>query len=264
MQAAERSLQLVSTERWLLAIPAVAGAVFGLLPLLISRTFASITGFPGNDPYMYWLAGSATLGYFFSLGLGFVQGDWLAIRWPILATLVFNLASLYACALEIIGGAQQIIVYVIAATSIFLVALTATLLYRHRDATSSSPDAAPWVVGLTAVATLLATIFGLLPLLIPVTFGQLFGYKATDVFLYRQAGAATLGYAAMGLFELRSRAWREMRLPAIMGAVFNGVSCLASLVAIAMGDRSLLVILVAPVSLVVAVASVVAVRRDGK
>jgi hypothetical protein len=137
-------------------------------------------------------------------------------------------------------------------------------LVRHRDVASSAPDVAAWVVGLTAIATLLATIFGLLPLLIPVTFGQLFGYKATDVFLYRQAGAATLGYAAMGIFELRARAWREMRLPAIMGAVFNGVSCVASIVAIAMGDRSWLPFLVAPVACAVAIASALAIRRGGK
>jgi hypothetical protein len=264
MQLTQRFITFNGAERVLTALPAVAGAVFGLSPLLISTTFASVSGFSGDDPYIYWLAGAATLGYFFSLTLGLIQNEWLTVRWPIVATLVFNIASLYACAVAIGGGARQIIVYLITGASLLFVAITGSLLYRHRAAVSSPPDVAPWAVGLTAIATLLATLFGLLPLLIPDTFGRLFGYKVTDVFIYRQAGAATLGYAVMGLFELRSRVWREMRLPAIMAAVFNGVGCLASLVAIAMGDRSVLPVLIAPVSFAVTAALVIAIRRQGK
>ena len=264
MQLTRRFITFNGAERILIVLPAVAGAVFGLAPLLISTTFASVGGFSGDDPYIYWLAGAATLGYFFSLALGLSHAEWIPVRWPIVATLVFNLASLYACAIAIGSGAQQVMVYLITGASVLFVAITVSLLYRHRAEGSSAPDVAPWVVGLTSIATVLATVFGLLPLIIPETFGHLFGYKATDVFIYRQAGAATLGYAVMGLFELRSRVWRELRLPAIMAAVFNSVSAVASVVAIAMGDRSFLPIVIAPVALAVTIALVIAIRREGK
>jgi len=118
-----------------------------------------------------------------------------------------------------------------------------------------------WVL---VIATLSAAFFGLAPLLLPDVGGHFFGFKATDIFIFRQAGAASLGYAVMGVFELQSRRWLELRLPVVMGTVFNGLAFLASLVAIATGELSLLVYLVAPVSLAVTVVLLVALRREGK
>ena len=63
----------------------------------------------------------------------------------------------------------------------------------------------------------MSAIFGLVPLFYP-QFNQLFGFKVTDIFLYGQAGAATLGYAVMGIFVLLSRNWQEIRYPVVMGA----------------------------------------------
>jgi len=53
----------------------------------------------------------------------------------------------------------------------------------------------------------------------PLAIGHLLGYHVTDVIILRLAGAATIGYAAMGALELRSCDWAEMRLPVLMAMV---------------------------------------------
>src|SRR5260370_29641247 len=135
----DTSSRLSGLERWLLVIPLLGGLVFGLLPLLVPAPFASFTGFPGNDPFIYRLAGAATFGYAAALILGMWQGTWAAVRLVVIAVLTFNLASLYACGFEILspsttGGAKPM-VYLILATSLIIVALTSKMLYRQRNDT---------------------------------------------------------------------------------------------------------------------------------
>ena len=255
--------RLNNSERLLLGAPLVAGIVFGLIPLLLPGVLAAWTGYPGNDRYIYALAGAATFGYAVALALGIRQQAWAPVRLLAVAVLTFNLASLYGCAVEIAGGKAQPVVYLILAASLGFVALSATLLFTHRAAPAAPPDIAPWVVWFLRIATLLAAAFGLLPLLVPSLFGTLFGFEATDIFLYRQAGAATLGYAAMGVLELRSRRWEELRLPVLMAGVFNGLSFLASVMALVSGQGGWLVYPVLLASLGVTVASIVALRRNG-
>jgi hypothetical protein len=262
----DTSSRLTNLERWLIALPLAAGVVFGLFPLLAPEQFASLTGFPGNDPFIYRLAGAATFGYAVGLALGLRQGTWAAVKLIVIAVLTFNLASLYACASEIIspstnGGAKPV-VYLILATSIVFVAMTGTLLYRHRTDAQLAPDIASWIVTFIVIATILAATFGLTPLFYP-QLNHLFGFKVTDLFLYRQAGAATLGYAVMGIFEIRSRNWQELRCPFVMAAIFNGFSFLASLLTIALGESLLLPVLVAIASLAVTIATIVALRTNG-
>src|SRR5712691_2520356 len=110
----DTSLRLTTLERWLIALPLAAGVVFGLFPLLAPEQFASLTGFPGNDPFIYRLAGAATFGYAVGLAFGLRQGTWAAVKLMVIAVLTFNLASLYACGSEIIrtaniGGTKPII-----------------------------------------------------------------------------------------------------------------------------------------------------------
>lgn len=260
------SARLTRTERVLLAVPMLAGFVFGLFPLLLPGTFAAVSGFPGNDEYIYRLAGAATLGYGVGLAAALRQGEWVSTRLPVAAVLTFNLGSLVACLVEILnpgtaGGARPI-VYLILAASVFFVALSAVLLYRHRDQRPGSPDLAAWVPRFLVIATLLATVFGLAAFLVPQLF-QLVGFRVTDGFIYRQAGAATFGYAVMGVLELRSRNWLEMRWAILMAAVFNGVSFLASVVSLLRGDPFVLPALVGLASLGVTVAAIVALRTQG-
>ena len=262
----DTSSRLSTFERWLIALPLAAGVVFGLFPLLAPEQFASLSGFPGNDPFIYRLAGAATFGYAVGLALGLRQGTWAAVKLMVIAVLTFNLASLYACGSEIIRtasiGGTKPVVYLILVTSVFFVAMTATLLYRHLQDAKLPPTIASWVVILIVIATILAATFGLAPLFFP-QINQLVGYKVTDLFLYGQAGAATLGYAVMGIFELRSRNWQELRCPFVMAAIFNGVSFLVSLLTIVLGQSLLLPVLVAIASLAVTIATIIALRTNG-
>ena len=262
----DTSSRLSGLERWLLVLPLAGGVVFGLFPLLVPAAFASFTGFPGNDPFIYRLAGSATFGYAVALALGLRQGTWTAVRLVVIAVLTFNLASLYACGFELLSpstsGGAMLVFYLILVTSLAIVASTAWLLYHHRADAAPTPDIAQWITRFLVIATALAFIFGLTPLFYP-QLNHLFGFKVTDLFLYRQAGAATLGYAIMGIFELRSRNWLEIRYPIVMAFVFNGLSLLAGLLTLALNETFLLPALVSVAALGVTIASIVVMRSSG-
>jgi hypothetical protein len=188
----------------------------------------------------------------------------VATRLIVIAFFTFGLGSLYACGVDIIGGQARPAVYVVLVLTLVFVATTGTLLYTHRGAGKESPDTANWLVWLLVIATVLAAIFGLFPLLLPNVFSSLFALKGTDAFIFRQAGAAALGYAVMGIFELRSRNWYEVRWPLVMAGIFNGLSFIVSVFALVAGGPLVLALLVAPVSLGVTIALIVAVRRRGK
>jgi uncharacterized protein (DUF983 family) len=86
---------------------------------------------------------------------------------------------------------------------------------------------------LLALLIVAGFFFGLAPFLLPETFASLTGFKGTDVFVYRIAGAATLGYG-VGLAVGWRAPWAEMRIPFIATFVFNLCSigaCLAAIVA---------------------------------
>lgn len=262
--AVESRAQLSRTERILLLLPLAASAFVGLFQLLFPTGLANLTNFSGNDLYIYQLSGAATFGYTVALGLALRQRNWSALKLVVLAFFTFGIGSLYACGADIITGSAKWVVYVVLGLTILFVCITGTILYRHRSVSKEQPDTAPWYTWFLVFATLLATAFGLFPLLLPEPFHTLFGLKGTDVFIFRQAGAATLGYAVMGVYEIRSRNWTEIRWPAVMAGVFNGLSFIASLLAIIMGQVNLLVILVTPASLLVTIGIIVALVRRGK
>jgi hypothetical protein len=180
----------------------------------------------------------------------------------VLATLAFNVVSVGACAIEIGRGRSQPVVYVILAASIVILAITTRLLLAHGVARPAR-DVAGWMVWLIAVATFAATVLGVLPLF-PAYIAASFGYAGTDTFVFRQAGAATLGYAVMGLAELRALRWNELRLPTVMALVFNGLSFVASLIELATRGLTLLDALVAPASLVFTILFTIALARRGR
>lgn len=254
---------LSNRERYLLVLPLLGSAFVGLFLLLAPTLLAALTGYSGNDLYVYRLCGAATIGYPIALGLGLRQNNWSSLRLVVLAFFVFGLGSLYACFAEIITGNAHPVVYVVLALTLIFATITGSTL-ALRQTPKAIPDIAAWVVGLLIVATLLAAIFGLLPLFLPSLFGHTMGLKATDIFIYRQTGAATLGYAVMGIFELRSRNWQEIRWPVVMGMVFNAVSFLSSLLAFITRDLSILLYLTCPVTLAITAALLLALRRNGQ
>lgn len=225
--------------RPLLALLIAAGSVFGLAPFFMPRAFASLTGFQGTDVFVYRLAGAATLGYAVGLAAGW-RASWAELRIPIAATFVFNLASIGACLVAILGGAQ-LVVYVILAASILFTAGTGWLL-RQPPLEATAPARADrdhpmamWLVGLFAIGVAAAAVFGVGPLVLGGGFGTLVGATGDDPFVYRQAGAATLGAAVGGVMVLMSRRWDAARLPSLMALTFNGLSVIAALVQIAQG-----------------------------
>jgi hypothetical protein len=262
----EQATQLSGIERILLLVPTAGGLVFGLATLVAPVQFAQTAGATGHDPYIYQLAGAATLGYGAALLWALLGTSYARVRLLLTAVLGFNLGSLYACGVEIAGGHAQSVVYLILVASLIFVAITGTLLYTHHSAPRPPADVASWLVWFLVAATVLSIPFALLPLFFPVQFGQHFGFQATDVFTYRLGGAALLGYAFLGIFEIRSRSWAEIRSAAVMVVAFNALAAIVSIGVLitAPGAGKTLAPLVAGAAGVVAVATFVELLRGGK
>lgn len=256
--------RLGNLERLLLLLPIAGGLVFGVFPFLWGGAFGTLLGAPGNDSFVYRLAGAATLGYAVALLLGLRQGDWVPLRLVVIGTLTFNLASIYACLAHILTGTANLFVYLIFGTSIAITAITLWLLNRHAGETAGSETVSAWYVRFLVLGAVLSGAFGLLPLLMPVLGATLTGFQGTDVFLIRQGGAASLGYAVMSIAGIRSRAWTEIRLPLIMALVFNGFSFIASVIALFSGEPVLMSAVIGAASLFVTVVGAIAYRRNGK
>src|SRR5688572_29877681 len=172
----ESGMKLSSLERILLLLPLAGGLIFGLFPLLLGGAFGATFGAPGNDSFIYRLGGAATLGYAIALIMGLRQGDWAPLRLVVIATLAFNLASIYACVIELIAGNSNIIVYLIVGTSIAISIITLWILNRHAGGMQTESDVSTWYVRFIMLGTVLSAVFGLVPLLIPVFGAQLLGF----------------------------------------------------------------------------------------
>jgi hypothetical protein len=165
------------------------------------------------------------------------------LRIPIASTLAFNAASIFACVLAIIGGGAQWLVYVILLASLVFTAGTYQLLREPPLEAAGKARAelerpiATWLVALYVIGVAAAAVFGLGPLLLGGQFGVLVGASGDDSFVYRQAGAATLGAAVGGILVLRSRRWSATRLPTLMAVTFNGLSLIAAIVEIIRGGQ---------------------------
>ena len=260
----EERMRLSNLERILLLLPMAGGLVFGVFPLLLGGAFGAVLGAPGNDSFVYRLAGAATLGYAVALIMGLRQGDWSPLRLVLIGTLTFNLASIFACLVQIMAGNSNLTVYLIFGTSIAITAITAWILNRHTGGERPAADVSVWYIRFLVLGAVLSGAFGLLPLLIPVFGAQLLGFQGTDVFLIRQAGAASLGYAVMSLVGIRSGVWTEIRLPLIMALIFNGFSFIASVVALLSGEPALISIVIGAASLFVTIVGTIAYRRRGQ
>jgi hypothetical protein len=262
--SSEDRSKLNRLERVLLLLPTVGGLVFGVFPLLLGGGFGAVLGAPGNDSFIYRLAGAATLGYAAALILGLRQGDWTPLRLVVTGTLTFNLASIYACLVHVVTGTANFFVYLIFGTSIAITAITLWLLNRHPRESQTEADVSVWYIRFLVLGAVLSGAFGLLPLLIPVLGATLTGFQGTDVFLIRQAGAASLGYAVMSILGIRSGAWEEIRLPLIMALVFNGFSFIASAVALFSGEPVLMSAVIGAASLFVTMIGIIAYQRKGQ
>lgn len=224
---------------WLLIL---AGGLFGLASFIAPVTFADLTGFAGTDLFTYRLAGAATFAYAVGLAAG-TRASWVELRIPLASTLAFNAASILACLVAIAAGGGQWIVVVILLASVLFTAGTWQLLRQPPLEVAGKARAelerpiASWLVALYVIGVAAATVFGLGPLLLGGQFGVLVGASGDDPFVYRQAGAATLGAAVGGVLVLQSRRWSATRLPTLMAVTFNGLSVIAAIVEIIRGPQ---------------------------
>ncbi len=255
-----RSGDMTTAERLVLLVPLAGGTVFGILPYFAQGAFAQIFGYSGDDPYLYRLAGAATLGYAVAVALGLRDGASLPLRPVIAATLAFNLVSIAVCLVEIVRGRAEPVVYLILAASLLISAGTGWLLSRHGSG-AGPRDVAGWLLWLLGLATAAAAVFAIAPFITQLVVAL--GYRGTDAFVIRQAAAATFGYAVMGIVELRSLRWDEMRLPTIMALVFNVLSFIASLIELGTHPTAVAA-LIALASGAFSVAFVIALRRAGR
>ena len=91
------------------------------------------------------------------------------------------------------------------------------------------------------------------------------GFHGTDVFLIRQAGAASLGYAVIGYLVVRyGGTWLEVRLPLIMALIFNGFSFIASVIALFSGGPILIAVVIGAASLFVTIVGMIAYQRKAQ
>jgi len=217
--------------RVLLVVQLLAAGFFGLVPLLAPGTFASGAGFVGDEPFIYRLAGAATLGYAAVALIAVVRPAWYRLRIPVLATLTFNAAAVVGALLSLAAGETQFVVFFVATAAFAFTLLAGYWLVRNEGPPDPSPEPIEgWFRAVIAVATLAAAFFGLAPLVAAARFASLAGFSTNDPFIYHLAGAATLGYAVAGVASLRARSRDEIGLQVRAATVFNGISAVAALV----------------------------------
>ena len=232
------------------------------LPLYVfPRPFARYAGLAGDDTFIYELGGAAMIGYGVALALGVRNGAWSQIRFVILGTYAFVTIAFLAGFVSFASNQISGLVVIVSLWAVVSAWAVAQILVAHRGAVAGSRDVATWVMVVLALATLSAAVFGLGPQAAG-PFAALMGYKGTDDYMYRLAGAACFGYAVMGIQELRSLHWDDMRLPNVMAIVFNGLAFLASAFEILAGRTTLLVVLVALAAgfFTIAIAAIIARR----
>lgn len=221
------------------------GSVALGIPLYVfPRPFARIADLAGDDTFIYELGGAAIIGYAVALAFGIRGGLWSPIRFVVLATYVFAAVGFLAGFVSFASNQINGLVVAVSLWAVVVAWAVAQILVAHRGAVAGPRDVALWVAIVLALATLSAAVFGLGPQAAGA-FASLMGYKGTDEFVYRLAGAACFGYAVMGIQELRSLHWDDMRIPNVMALVFNGLAFLASAFEIVAGRATLLVYLVA-------------------
>jgi hypothetical protein len=201
---------------------------------LLPEVFASVTGYSGDDPLVYRLAGAATTGYLVAALAALAwRSNWVSLRIPMVATFTFTVAAAVASVVTLVGGDGHwvVVVVLLAATAFALIAG----YWLRRDEGPEVPAGEPLTPAFRAVvalATLSAATFGLLPLVMPAQFASLFGLAGTDAWIFRMAGAACFGYATAGVLSLRAAGFERFRVQNVAAITFNGTAAAAAWVGV--------------------------------
>lgn len=225
--------------RFLLVVQIIVAGLFGVVPFFFPAVAADAGGYTGAEPFIYRLAGAATLGYVVAAASALAKPAWYRFRITAAATYTFNAGAVVAALITLFedGGTFWVWFILIAASAFVLILIYVT----RRDEGPPAPDQPsldrPARVLLT-VASIAATFFGLAPLLAADLFADFGGFDRSDLFIYRMAGAATLGYAFGGYLSLRDGRWEAIRLQNLAAIVFNGLSAIAGLMYVVAGGTS--------------------------
>lgn len=233
--------------RLTLAGQALAGLVFGIAPLLATTAYATAIGFSGDDTLVYRLGGAATFGYFVAAAAALAgRSAWRLVRIPAIATLTYTIGAFGASAWELLGGATQPVVpFVVAAGAVFTAIAGFWLVRDHGADVDPGPPLDVPARAILVLATLSAGTFGLLPLVAPDLFAELFGLSGTDDWVFRLAGAGCLGYATAGIASLMAPGYRLMRIQNMAAITFNALGAVSAWIAVVGGDGGWLAPIVA-------------------
>jgi hypothetical protein len=246
---------------------AAAALVFGLAPLLLTALYAATLGFTGADPLVYRLGGAATTGYAVVALYALVRGAmWNELRIPSLATLTFSIGAFGASLWEVVAGTRQpVVVFVVVAGAVFALIAAWFVLRDRRPIERTGPTLTAIERLIIALSTVSAGVFGVLPLLAPAIFAPLFGLAGTDTWVFRLAGAGTLGYAIGGIAALRTGTYGPLRIQNLAAITFNALGAAAAWVSLLGRDGGWLAPVVAIAATFFAVTlSIIATRRAGE
>lgn len=238
--------RLGKRERALLLVPMLLAGVFGVGLLLI----------PGNR-----FVGAEGVGLVAALSLALRRGDWATARLPVMAALAISLAALYACIATVVGGGAASGVYLTMGAMAVAAASAGMLLLWRRGTLRRAPNVGRGLVWFLALRTTAAWLLGVGPLLFPSQFVSTFGLVHVNLFLYRLGGAGLLGYAVMGLGELRSRCGSELRAPATMVLMLASLCAVVSIASLVLGERSSLGYVVAILAPAVVAGTIIELRH---
>jgi hypothetical protein len=132
--------------RALLLVQVAAAGLFGLLPYLAPDASADLSGFVGGEPFIYRLAGAASLGYAVAAAFALARSRWHRVRIPMAATLVFNVAAVVAAAFAIIEGDRQFVLFFILIAASAFSLLAAYWLLRNEGPAPFSLVFAGWLI----------------------------------------------------------------------------------------------------------------------
>jgi hypothetical protein len=226
--------------RFLLLIQVLAAGFFGVVPYLFPSGAARAAAYAGAEPFIYRLAGAAAFGYAVAAGAALLKPTWYRFRIPAAASYTFNGAAVVAALMTLFDSSDSFWVWfiLIAAAAFVLVLIYVT----RRDEGPPAPDQPvldrPARI-LLIVASLAAAFFGLAPLIAAEWFADFGGFDPSDLFIYRLAGAGTLGYAFAGYLSIRDGRWEAISAQNLAAISFNGLSAIAALVYVMGGGRSI-------------------------
>lgn len=226
--------------RVLLVLQTAVAALLGGATFLLPGVAGGVAGYPATEHFYYRLAGAATLGYAAMAFLAYRErAPWRAVRIPLAATLAFNAAAVLASVLGLAEGDMHWPVFFVLVAAFAFTLVTAYWLRRDEGPPlAPATPVAPAYRVLLVVATLAAAFFGVAPLVLARLFARIGGFSTDELFLLRQAAAATLGYAVAGALELRAASWSAVRLPTVGALIFNALSAVAAAQYLGGGGRS--------------------------